>query len=76
MTIEEAIEAFETFSSRVFSERWTNKNKFVKWGNAISGRKTWFRGEDMENSVKELLRLRGIGQDEPLLETTNPSCKV
>ena len=76
MTIDEAIEAFETFSSKVFTERWANSNKLVKWGNALSGRKAWFRGKDMESSVKELLRLRNLDEDEPLLESSVPSCKV
>lgn len=76
MTIEETIEAFEAFSSKVFAERWTNKNKLLKWGNALSGRKSWFRGEDMVNSVKQLLQSRNIDEDEPLLQSGNPSCKV
>ncbi|RPA72443.1 hypothetical protein BJ508DRAFT_314726 [Ascobolus immersus RN42] len=77
MTIEDTIEAFESFAGTVFAERLDNKAKVLRLLNAFSGRKAWFRGEDLENCVKELIGRQGLDPDAPLRPVSETSrCKV
>ncbi len=73
MSVAECIEVYKNISEEVFTANWRNtpSTKLVTAGAGHA----WYKAEDLERKVKELLVERGLDKDVPLREQ-NATCKV
>jgi len=75
MTIAQAKAAFRDLGTEIFKDKWWTKKKWTKVIGAET-RQYFFRGEDLEKSVQELLAKYEHAKDLALLEGDNPRCHV
>lgn len=73
MSIEDCITAYGGLSEKVF-QKWSNISA-IKVVKAAAGR-PWFDASVLEETVRELLRNRGMGSDVLFRKESDPACKV
>ena len=74
MSVEDCLSVYKRMCKKVFAQS-LRTTYGIKYFNAGAGR-AWFKAEDLEKVVKDLLVERGLRQDALLMETKDPACKV
>jgi hypothetical protein len=75
MTIEEAIEAYKSMAPKIFQKKWWTANQSWKYLGA-ENKEYWFKGENLKDSVCQLLEDKGFDANMKLLESDSPPCRV
>lgn len=75
MTIDEAIEAYQQLSPKIFKKRWCAQSKASRYTGAELN-DYWFEGKNLKDAVQNLLQDRKLDPDMKLLESENPDCRV